>query len=147
MVSSKQVEDSLDKLLVPVVKRSIVGMNILRETDVTDGKVKIDLSSAALDEKTQEWIKTKTYQTIKGLPGVDEVEIDFTESSPSELNEIKDTIAIMIGKGGVGKSLVASLTAVGLKRQGVRRRYSRCRHNRVQYSQNVRDQRFTDRKR
>jgi len=37
----------------------------------------------------------------------------------NELNEINRVIAIMSGKGGVGKSLVSALVAVGLKKQGL----------------------------
>ncbi|HAG09486.1 MAG TPA: ATP-binding protein [Desulfotomaculum sp.] len=37
----------------------------------------------------------------------------------NELNEIKQVIAVMSGKGGVGKSLVSALVAVGLKKQGL----------------------------
>jgi hydrogenase maturation protease len=50
---------------------------------------------------------------------VDGVEVSFIEARPKELNEITHVIAVMSGKGGVGKSLVASLMAVGLKRQGL----------------------------
>ena len=35
-----------------------------------------------------------------------------------ELNEIKETAAVLSGKGGVGKSLVTSLLAVAMKRKG-----------------------------
>ena len=49
---------------------------------------------------------------------MNEIEIEFTEAKPAELNKIGHTLAVMSGKGGVGKSLVASLTAVALKRQG-----------------------------
>lgn len=35
-----------------------------------------------------------------------------------ELNEIKKTVAVLSGKGGVGKSLVTSLLAVGMRRKG-----------------------------
>lgn len=35
-----------------------------------------------------------------------------------ELNKIKKTVAVLSGKGGVGKSLVTSLLAVGMRRKG-----------------------------
>ena len=35
-----------------------------------------------------------------------------------ELNEIKETVAVLSGKGGVGKSLVTSLLAVAMRRKG-----------------------------
>ena len=44
--------------------------------------------------------------------------MEFNEAKPAELNKIDHVIAVMSGKGGVGKSLVAGLAAVSLKRQG-----------------------------
>ena len=119
MVNEEQIKESLESVLVPVVKRSIASLNLVREISVTDGKVKINLASAALNEGTQDWVRTKTYEALKKLPGVDGVEVSFIEARPKELNEITHVIAVMSGKGGVGKSLVASLMAVGLKRQGL----------------------------
>jgi hybrid cluster-associated redox disulfide protein len=48
----------------------------------------------------------------------------------AEQKGIKHVIAVMSGKGGVGKSLVAGLLAVGLKRRGFRRRCAGRRHHR-----------------
>jgi len=44
--------------------------------------------------------------------------VDFVSPKPAELNQIQRVIAVMSGKGGVGKSLVAGLIAVALRRQG-----------------------------
>ena len=118
MVSESKVRESLESVLVPVVKRSLVGLNLVREVSVSDAKVKVILASAALNAGTQDWVKTKTPEILKKLPGVEEVEVSFIEAKPKDLNEITHIIAVMSGKGGVGKSLVASLLAVGLKRQG-----------------------------
>lgn len=46
--------------------------------------------------------------------------IPLTMSSASPDRKIKQVIAIMSGKGGVGKSLVTGLLAVSLRRQGLR---------------------------
>jgi hybrid cluster-associated redox disulfide protein len=46
--------------------------------------------------------------------------IPLTMSSASPDRKIKNVIAIMSGKGGVGKSLVTGLLAVSLRRQGLR---------------------------
>jgi hydrogenase maturation protease len=118
MISEKEVRGALDSVLVPVVKRSMVSLNLVREVGVSDGKVRVSLASAALNGESQEWVKTKTYEVLKKLSGVDGVEVNFIEAKPKDLNEITHIITVMSGKGGVGKSLVASLLAVGLKRQG-----------------------------
>ncbi len=118
MVSEEQIEQSLEAVLVPAVKRSIVGLNLVREITVSDDKVRVSLASAALNTGTQDWLRTKANEALEKLPGINGVEISFVEAKPKELNEIAHIIAVMSGKGGVGKSLVASLSAVSLKRQG-----------------------------
>jgi len=118
MLNEEQIKQSLEAVLVPEVKRSIVGLNLVREIAVSDGKVKVNLASAALNESAQDWLKTKVSEVLGKLPDVNGVEVSFTEAKPKELNDITHVIAVMSGKGGVGKSLVASLSAVSLKRQG-----------------------------
>jgi len=54
--------------------------------------------------------ETPPEHAAKGKPGL---------ISQNEFNEIKQVIAVMSGKGGVGKSLVSALVAVGLKKQGL----------------------------
>jgi Mrp family chromosome partitioning ATPase len=118
MLNEEQVKQSLEAVLVPDVRRSIVGLNLVGEITVSDGKVKVSLASAALSESAQEWVSTKAREVIGKLPEVKEVTVEFSEAKPSEVNKISHIIAVMSGKGGVGKSLVASLSAVSLKRQG-----------------------------
>jgi len=118
MLTEEQVREGLEGVLVPGIKRSLVGLNLVREVIVSDQRVKISLASAALSSGVQDWIKTKTQAVVEKLPDVNEVEIEFSEAKPAELNQIDHIIAVMSGKGGVGKSLVAGLAAVALKRQG-----------------------------
>jgi len=119
MITEEQVRESLEGVLVPGIKRSIAGLNLVREvTFLLNRGVKITLASAALNSAAQDWVRTKAKEVLKKLPEVNKVEVEFTEAKPAELNKIGHTFAVMSGKGGVGKSLVASLTAVALKRQG-----------------------------
>ncbi len=118
MATEKQVRESLEKVMVPGVMRSLNGLNLVRQVTTSGKAVKITLASTALSDKTQEWLTTKTKEEAGKLSGVKKVELDFTEAKPAELNKIGNTIAVMSGKGGVGKSLVASLAAISLKRQG-----------------------------
>jgi Mrp family chromosome partitioning ATPase len=118
MVTEEQIKQSLEAVLVPAVKRSVVGLNLVREIAVSDNNVKVTLASTALNMGTQDWIRTKTNEALEKLPGVNGVEVSFVDAKPKELNEVAHVIAVMSGKGGVGKSLVSSLSAVSLKRRG-----------------------------
>ena len=118
MATEEQVRESLEKVIVPGVMRSLNGLNLVRQVTTSDQEVKITLSSSALNAETQELISSKTKAVVEKLPGVKRVEIEFIAAKPAELNQIGHIIAVMSGKGGVGKSLVASLAAIALKRQG-----------------------------
>ena len=118
MITEEQVRESLEEVLVPGVMRSVAALNLVREVNVSDHGVKITLASAALSSGAQDWVKTKAREVIERLPEVNKVEVEFIKAKPTELNKIGHTFAVMSGKGGVGKSLVASLAAVALRRQG-----------------------------
>jgi Mrp family chromosome partitioning ATPase len=118
MITEKQVAESLESVLVPAIKRSVTGLNMVRDVTISEKKVNVSLASTGLVVGAQDWIKGKATEAIKSLPDVNDVEVVFTEAKPAELNEVRHIIAVMSGKGGVGKSLVASLAAVSLKRQG-----------------------------
>jgi len=119
MITEEQIRESLNGVLVPGAMRSVEALNLVREvTFLLNRGVKVTLASAALSSEAQDWVKAKTKEVLEKLPEVNEVEVEFTEAKPAELNKIGHTFAVMSGKGGVGKSLVASLAAVALKRQG-----------------------------
>lgn len=118
MIDREQVMKSLEEVLVPGVRRSLSSLNLVRRVEVSDRRVDISLASAALSQGSQEWLKAKVEEVLKKLPDIGEVNIEFTEMRPKELNEVGSVIAVMSGKGGVGKSLVSSLAAVALARRG-----------------------------
>lgn len=116
MLTEEQVTESLEEILVPGVMRSLVKLNLVRQISISSKKVDISLASAAMSQDTQEWLKAKAEEVIKSLPGVSDVKTDFVEVNPKDVNEIKNIIAVMSGKGGVGKSLVTSLIGIALAR-------------------------------
>ena len=118
MPTQEQVMESLDTIPVPGVMRSLVKMNLIREVRITDQKVDVTLASAALAPEAQQWLRDRIMDVSTKLEGIEEASVGFVDGKPKDLNEIKHIIAIMSGKGGVGKSLVAGLTAIALKRQG-----------------------------
>jgi len=118
MPTKEQVTESLEEVLVPGVMRSLTKLNLVRQVAISDERVDVNLASAALSQDTQKWLKAKVEDTIKTLPGVSAVNTNFVDLKPKDVNEIKKVIAVMSGKGGVGKSLVAGLAAISLARRG-----------------------------
>src|SRR4030042_1928406 len=118
MPTKEEVTESLETVLVPATKRSIVGLNLVREITITDGKINVVLASTGLIPGAQDWIKNKTREAIEKLPEVKEVVVEYSDAKAKDLNKIDHILAIMSGKGGVGKSLVSGLVAIALKRKG-----------------------------
>ncbi len=118
MSIEEQISESLGQVLVPGVMRSLVQMNLVRGIEVKDGKAKITLASTAIPSDAQDWLRSKVVIAIRELPEVKEVAVELVEAKPKELNQIQNVIAVMSGKGGVGKSLVASLLATSFAREG-----------------------------
>jgi hydrogenase maturation protease len=118
VASEEQIRESLDEVLVPGAMRSLVKLNLVRDIVLSDKKVTVTLASVALNHQTQDWLKAKVTEVINGLDGINEAEVNFVKASTKELNDIRNVVAIMSGKGGVGKSLVTSLAALSLARRG-----------------------------
>jgi Mrp family chromosome partitioning ATPase len=118
MITEQQIRDGLEDVLVPGAMRSLVKLNLVRQITVADQKVDITLASTALDSGAENWLKSKVDSTIGQLSGVKQVNVNFIAAAPKEINDVGTVIAVMSGKGGVGKSLVAALLSVALARQG-----------------------------
>ena len=118
MITEEEIREKLEDVLVPGVMRSVEKLNLVRQVAVSDGKVSLDIASAALDPGAQDWVKSKALDVVGGLPEVKEVDISFVEATPKEVNKIGRVIAVASGKGGVGKSLVTGLLALSLERRG-----------------------------
>jgi Mrp family chromosome partitioning ATPase len=117
MLTEEQVKETMEAVLVPAAKRSVIGLNLVRNVTISDGKVNIVLASTGLIPGAQDWIKTKAKEAIKKLPEVKEVKVEYVDAKPKDLNKIENIFAVMSGKGGVGKSLVSGLLAIALKRK------------------------------
>ena len=113
-----KLEEALNKVLVPGTMRSLVQMNLVRSAEIKDGKAKINLASTAIPDQHHSWLKDKAAAAVNEVSGVEEVTVDLVEAKPKELNQIEKIIAVMSGKGGVGKSLVAGLLATSFAREG-----------------------------
>jgi len=118
MATEDLVRKALNKVLVPGVMRNLIQMNLVRSVEIKGDEVRIILASTAISAQSQDWLRDKVITVVSELSEVKEVVVDFVEAKPKELNQIQNIIAVMSGKGGVGKSLVAGLLAVAFARDG-----------------------------
>jgi Mrp family chromosome partitioning ATPase len=117
MLTEEQVKQNLEDILVPGAMRNPVKLNLVRQIAVTDQKADITLASAALDLNAEDWIRTKISNALEQL-GVKQTNVNFVPVAPKEVNDVGFIIAVISGKGGVGKSLVSSLLGIALAHEG-----------------------------
>ncbi len=117
MVSEKQIRSALEKVIIPEVERSLIDLNLVKKITINESKVEITLSATAIGPDVQEYVTAGVQAAMKPLK-INDVRVEYVEAKPSEVNDIKHVIAVMSGKGGVGKSVVTSLLAIALQRQG-----------------------------
>jgi Mrp family chromosome partitioning ATPase len=118
MATEQQVRESLEEILTPGAMRSPVKLNLVREIIISDKKVDITLAATALNPGAQDWLKSKVSDTIGQLSGVNQANVNFVQVTAKEINAVDHVIAVMSGKGGVGKSLVSALLGIALARLG-----------------------------
>ena len=120
----------------PELKRDLVELGMVRRVDITGNQVRVTLALTTLACPLKERIAGDVRRVVLPLEGVEQVEVEWTEMSAAErerlqpkepaqgqaaaLNDIRHVIAVMSGKGGVGKSLVSALLANALRRAGNR---------------------------
>jgi Mrp family chromosome partitioning ATPase len=118
MPNKEQVMEVLSNIIIPEVFKSPLELNLVRDIAISDHKVEITLTAPDISNEHQEWLRSRIESLVKGLEGVESASVTYEASLASKLNKIGQVIAVMSGKGGVGKSLVTGLTAVALRRQG-----------------------------
>ena len=124
-VTPNAVIAALQDFADPETGRGIVQMDQVRDVRVDDGRVQFTLAltthSATLWSETQREVANHLRKQLPGVAAVD-VQLAVHERPPMKVGEIgvkaKSVIAVGSGKGGVGKSTIAAIIAIGLSRAG-----------------------------
>lgn len=135
MTNIQDIRQTLQQVMDPELNRSIVDLGMVHDLEYEDGTVNFTLALTTIACPMKGQIADDARQRLLALDGVEEVNIDMREmtdqekeqvfgqpqesaGSAAEYNNIKHVVAVLSGKGGVGKSTVAALLAVLLRRQG-----------------------------
>lgn len=133
-ITELQIMNALKNVHDPEIHRNIVDLKMVRDLKIKSGKVSFTLALTIPECPLRDQIAMDAKQTVLSLPGVNEVDVKLGAMNEVERqailhpmqekpalaknNQIKRVIAVMSGKGGVGKSLVTGLLATSLMRAG-----------------------------
>jgi len=127
-INEQDVLKALAAVQDPGLGRDIVSLGFVKDLKVSPGKVAFTIELATPPFPAHDQVAASAKQAVQAL-GIPEVDVRLTwnvtasakGSKPSNLiPQVKNTIAVASGKGGVGKSTVAANLAVALALAGAR---------------------------
>ncbi|MGC9399553.1 MAG: Mrp/NBP35 family ATP-binding protein [Anaerolineae bacterium] len=144
MVTKQQVLDALREVVDPEIGQNIVDLGMVREIKIDGADVEVTIALTVPNCPLQDRIADDARGVLDALADDLKVQINLTamteaekqqlterlrqqrrqpqeeESLAGRMNKVKTVIAVMSGKGGVGKSTAAAMLAAGLRRKGLR---------------------------
>jgi ATP-binding protein involved in chromosome partitioning len=139
MVSEQAVLAALRTIKDPEAQQDIVTLGLVRDLAVSEAEVSLTLAFTSQPPATKVSMHSAASKLIGQLPGVSRVQVKMgggpsrpaaagghqghahgapAAPAPDLIPEVKHTIAVSSGKGGVGKSTVAVNLAVALRGTG-----------------------------
>ncbi len=127
-ITREQIIKILKGVNYPGFNRDIVSFGLVKDILVEDSKVTLSIVLPKPDQKLQSAIEEEVRKAIFGISGVEDLSIKIgarpqkqitTDSGgeKSKLPDIKYYIAVASGKGGVGKSTVATNLSLAISKK------------------------------
>jgi ATP-binding protein involved in chromosome partitioning len=133
MVNPQAVLDALRAVKDPDAQKDIVTLGLVRDLQVADGGVTFTLAFTTQSPASKATMHSMASRAAGQVPGVQRVQVRMGGGAPQAarpapaaapppaadmIPDVKHTVAVSSGKGGVGKSTVAVNLAIALRAQG-----------------------------
>ncbi len=121
-ITRQEVSDALKEVIFFAKQNNIVDLGMIDSIDIKGKEIKIGVIFPKLDDPAVGIVFNSIVKTLKTKYGedlgVDVVPIAEKDKGLGPLSGVKNIIAVIAGKGGVGKSTVAANLAIALQKKG-----------------------------
>lgn len=132
MVTEQAVLDALRGVTDPERQQDIVSLGMVRDLRIQDSEVSLTLAFTTHPPAAKAALHSAATRAVSRVPGVTRVQVRMGSAQPAArpappepprpelIPEVRHTVAVSSGKGGVGKSTVAVNLALALQLGGAR---------------------------
>jgi Mrp family chromosome partitioning ATPase len=131
MPTPEELEQALTQVMDPELGRNIVDCGMIRDIKIDGGDVHFKLALTVMACPLRNQLQEQARAAAASVAGVEKVTVELTVMNDQDrdhlmnnmhpnmkVNKVGCMVAVMSGKGGVGKSSVTALLACALHREG-----------------------------